>query len=107
MKVFIVIGKKDLEYILDDLESRITKLPETGPMGFDKWLVASSLQKSIRRGETQIAMNCAARLWEQDKRMLWRRLGVIALEDLGIGDVGGRGRSVSSVFMLQLASQNG
>lgn len=49
----------------------------------DKWLLASGLQKAIRRGEVDKAGEFAFSLWYQDRRMFWRRLHVAALEDLG------------------------
>lgn len=52
----------------------------------DKWLLASAIQKSVRRGETERAERAAAALHTQDRRKLWQRLLVIALEDIGIGD---------------------
>jgi hypothetical protein len=51
-----------------------------------KWLYASALQKSIRRGHTHCAIRFAIQLHSLDEQYAWRRLAVIALEDIGFGD---------------------
>lgn len=53
----------------------------------DRWLLASSLQKCIRRGLHVEATNVAIALHTVDAEYAWRRLRVIALEDVGLGDV--------------------
>jgi len=89
-----MIGLKDIEYILGTVEENLTShlyiAPQIEPVYFDKWLVSSALNKAIRRSHTQIALNCAAPLvyGSRIRDRLWRRLGVIALEDIGIGDIG-------------------
>jgi hypothetical protein len=52
----------------------------------DKWLWASVLQKSVRRGDTEYAMQAVTALWELDRAKLWMRLPTVALEDVGIGN---------------------
>lgn len=53
------------------------------PLPIDRWIAASVLQKAIRRNDPVTAERAALTLWHQDKRTLWRRLMVIALEDVG------------------------
>lgn len=53
----------------------------------DKFILASNLQKCIRRGYTTAACDSAARLLAIDDTYLWRRLQIIALEDISLGDV--------------------
>lgn len=48
-----------------------------------RWLLASALQKSIRRGKAGLAHDFAARLLEVNPSYLTFRLGVVALEDVG------------------------
>jgi hypothetical protein len=55
------------------------------PIPADPWVVSSLLQKSIRRGETEIARCAALTLFNHRGSSLWRRLMVIAFEDVGIG----------------------
>lgn len=53
----------------------------------DPWLAASALQKSIRWGATEDALLAAHTLLEIRPDRLWRRLAIIALEDVGLGDL--------------------
>lgn len=53
----------------------------------DPWLASSALQKSIRWGATEDALLAAHTLLEIRPDRLWRRLAVIALEDVGLGDL--------------------
>jgi hypothetical protein len=55
------------------------------PIAADPWIVSSLLQKSIRRGETEIARSAALTLFNHRGSSVWRRLMVIAFEDVGIG----------------------
>jgi hypothetical protein len=47
----------------------------------------SLLQKAIRRGETAWALSAASTLLVNDPDRLWRRLGCIAFEDIGLADI--------------------
>ena len=49
------------------------------------WLAASALQKAIRRGDALTAGRAVRTLYRYDPRSAWRRLLVIAYEDIGIG----------------------
>jgi hypothetical protein len=57
------------------------------PIAADPWVVSSLLQKSIRRGETEIARHAAFTFFHHKGAAVWRRLMVIAFEDVGIGSV--------------------
>src|SRR6266568_3181409 len=61
-------------------------LPIT-PIAADTWVISSLLQKSIRRGETDIAQRSAFTIVKLKGSAVWRRLMVIAFEDIGIGSV--------------------
>lgn len=52
----------------------------------NKWLAASCLQKSIRRGLADSAQGAAAALLGIDPDYAFTRLGVIVFEDIGIAD---------------------
>lgn len=52
----------------------------------DKWILSSAVQKSIRRGRPLDAARFARYLNRLDPAYLRRRLPVVALEDVGIGD---------------------
>jgi hypothetical protein len=61
--------------------------PAEKPIAADPWVVSSLLQKSIRRGETEIARRAALTFVKLKGSAIWRRLTVIAFEDIGIGSV--------------------
>lgn len=53
----------------------------------DPYLLASAMQKAIRRGAIDIARRAGHQLLAMDRTRLWRRLAVTALEDIGIADI--------------------
>jgi hypothetical protein len=53
----------------------------------DPYLLSSTMQKAIRRRDTAIARRAGHQLYTLDRARLWRRLAVVALEDIGIADV--------------------
>jgi hypothetical protein len=55
------------------------------PLIADQWVVKSLLQKSIRRGEVEIAQRAALTFLAQRGSAIWRRFIVIAFEDVGAG----------------------
>jgi hypothetical protein len=59
----------------------------TEPIAADSWVVSSLLQKSIRRGEIEIAQRAALTLFRMRGSSIWRRFMGIAFEDVGIGSV--------------------
>jgi hypothetical protein len=70
------------------------------PIVADPWVISSLLQKSIRRGETEIAQRAALALVQLKGAAIWRRLMVIAFEDVGIG-------SVDAVIKTVVAASDG
>lgn len=54
----------------------------------DSFIARSAMQKAIRRGQREIALSAAATVLLTDSAIVWRRLLVTALEDLGIHQVG-------------------
>jgi hypothetical protein len=57
------------------------------PLNVSPWLAAALLQKAIRRGAHQLALQAAATLLRDDPDRFWRRCGGIAYEDIGLADV--------------------
>lgn len=53
----------------------------------NKWLAISCLQKAVRRGLTDIALNYAKQMWSIERSYLTFRLSVMAIEDIGIGNI--------------------
>ena len=64
-----------------------TQPPPCSPLTISQWIAMSLLQKSIRRGEVRLALRAAATLLHGSPGRLWRRLGCIAFEDIGVGDL--------------------
>src|SRR4051812_30098702 len=54
-------------------------------LNVDRWVANSLLQKAIRRGEVEIAQRAALSFLKERGSALWRRLVIIAFEDIGIG----------------------
>src|SRR5579871_6643209 len=52
----------------------------------DRWVSLSMLQKSIRRGHVNSAVTAVEILLQIEPATLWQRLGVIALEDIGLAN---------------------
>ncbi len=69
------------------LEKHISSPPGGDLPNIDRWLAASALQKAVRRGNEEEALSCARLLSDVDPQRLWRRIAVIAMEDVGVGDV--------------------
>lgn len=59
----------------------------TKPNNPDKWILVSCLQKSIRKGYVNLALNYADELYDMERAYLLYRLSIIALEDVGLGNV--------------------
>jgi hypothetical protein len=69
---------------------------QTKPIAADPWIISSLLQKSIRRGETKIAQRAAFTFVHLKGAAVWRRLMVIAFEDVGIGSVDALTKTVAA-----------
>lgn len=67
--------------------SVIAVTPDVMVGGADRWVLASLLQKAIRRGRCELALGASLKLLELDPSRLWRRLMTVALEDVGVGDL--------------------
>jgi len=57
------------------------------PLKVSPWVAMSLLQKAIRRGRKDLALRAAATLLITAPDKFWRRLGCIAFEDIGAGDL--------------------
>ncbi len=62
--------------------------PLDHPLKLDPWSASSLLQKAIRRGEGPLAQKAAVSLQRCRGQGVWRRLASIAVEDVGISDLG-------------------
>ena len=69
---------------IDDKAQSLGKIDN--PLRCDRWIASSLLQKSIRRSETPLALRAAFTLSAFDRSYTWRRLLVIAFEDVGAAE---------------------
>src|SRR5262245_11819758 len=58
------------------------------PLKCERWIASSVLQKAIRRADVELAYRAACTLLDVDRSAVWRRLILIAFEDVGAGDIG-------------------
>ncbi|MFO6464191.1 hypothetical protein ACK8OR_07360 [Jannaschia sp. KMU-145] len=63
------------------------EFPPPQPLDISPWLAMSLLQKSVRRGRCDLALKAAATLYRDAPDRLWRRLGGIAFEDVGLANL--------------------
>jgi hypothetical protein len=82
-----VNGPEILHLIRHDLHGVVGRQGEPStpePMDASPWVAMSAMQKAIRRGREDVALNAAATLLRDAPDKLWRRLGCIAYEDVGL-----------------------
>jgi hypothetical protein len=77
-----------LEELDNDIRSvAVSPAPLTPPLAVDPWVASSLLQKSIRRGDADLAERAATTLHRQRGNGIWRRFLVIAFEDVGVASI--------------------
>lgn len=74
-----------VEQVLDAATAVTPGRPK--PLNCDSFVARSIMQKAIRRGDAPLALRAAATLTLTDSTVVWRRLLVTALEDLGIHEL--------------------
>ena len=67
--------------------SRCGAPPHPDPVPVSPWVAMSLLQKATRRGRQDLARRAAATLLRDAPERLWRRLGCMASEDIGLGSL--------------------
>lgn len=72
-----------------------------------KWIAASALQKSIRRGNSAMAYKAARTMMQINPASVWNRLRVIACEDIGIGDMDAVFKTLYMSGKVQWRKRNG
>jgi hypothetical protein len=85
-----VVGDLNNDLFRSEFESigRSQTLDPIKPLPCDRWLALSAMQKSIRRGDGLNAQRALRTLYQHDPSSTWRRLLIIACEDVGIGALG-------------------
>jgi hypothetical protein len=81
--------------------------PIFNPIDVSPWIAMALLQKAIRRGHMQLALRAAATLLHQSPERLWRRIGCIAFEDVGVGDLDAVGLVTAGLAGKRFRSSNG
>jgi len=85
-----VDGPEILQLIRHDLQRAVARRgepPIPRPLDVSPWLAMSILQKAIRRGREDLALGAAATLLRFAQEELWRRIGCIAYEDVGVASL--------------------
>jgi hypothetical protein len=83
-------GPEILHLIRHDLQRAIAcrgRPPTLRPLDISPWLAMSVLQKAIRRGREDLALSAAATLMRDAPDRLWRRIGCVAYEDVGVASL--------------------
>ena len=83
-------GPEILHLIRHDLQGAVArqgKPPTPQPMEASPWVAMSAMQKAIRRGREDLALSAAATLLRDAPDKLWRRVGCIAYEDIGLASL--------------------
>jgi len=84
----------NIEDVLYDPAQELVYIGKNGlhlrpaPLRCDSFVARSAMQKAIRRGAPGLALRAAATLMLTNGAVVWRRLLVTALEDLGIHETG-------------------
>jgi hypothetical protein len=85
------VPKSDvLEFYNDSLTTLVAARPTPPlpkPINTTPWIAMSFMQKAIRRGNGPAALMGAATLLRDAPERLWRRIGCIAFEDIGVADI--------------------
>ncbi len=75
--------------LMEDLEAIEPKCFERPrPFQCDSFIARSVMQKAIRRGDARTALRAAATITRYDPKVVWRRLLVTVLEDIGPHEAG-------------------
>jgi hypothetical protein len=65
----------------------VSPAPSPPPLAVDPWVASSLLQKSIRRGDADLAERAAITLHRHRGNGIWRRFLIVAFEDVGVASV--------------------
>lgn len=94
-------GPEIIASVVTDIERQLREHNPRQPakilVSMSPWVATALLQKAIRRGRTEEALTASAALLSTAPDRLWRRLAVIAVEDVGLGDL-------EAVFMTVAAA---
>ena len=86
----MVFAEALTEYLMDGLSEALAKADEPTPpvpLVADRYVALSTLQKAIRRGHEELALRAAMNLMIGGPHAIWRRLGMIGFEDVGVANI--------------------
>ena len=86
----MVFAEALIDYLIDGLSEALTKAETPTPpipLATDRYVALSALQKAIRRGDEDLALQAAMNLRIEGPHAIWRRLGIIAFEDIGVANI--------------------
>ncbi len=86
----MVFAEALTEYLINGLSEALAKAEEPTPpipLAADRYIALSALQKAIRRGHEELALRATMNLMIGGPHAIWRRLGIIAFEDIGVADI--------------------
>ena len=78
------------EYLIDGLADGLAEFDEPDrpiPLAVDRYIALSAFQKAIRRRNEDLALRAATSLMVNGPKAIWRRLGIIAFEDIGVANI--------------------
>jgi hypothetical protein len=93
-------GPKILHLIRHDLQRAVAgrgEPPTPQPMDVSPWMAISAMQKAILRGREDLALSAAAALLRDAPDKLWRRIGCVAYEDVGLASLADVGLATVSL----------
>src|ERR1700679_1561001 len=95
-----VNGPEILHLIWHHLQGAVArqgKPPTPQPMDVSPWVAMSTMQKAIRRGREDLALSATTTLLRDAPDKLWRRVGCIAYEDVGVASLDTIGLATASL----------
>ena len=103
-------GPEILHLIRHDLQGAVARQPKPPtprPLHVSPWVAMSVLQKAIPRGREDLALSAAATLLRDAPEKLWRRIGCIAYEDIGVASLETLGLATVALAGRQLGKRLG
>jgi hypothetical protein len=82
-----IVNPPDIPHLSKNDLRRLASEEKPLPLAINPWVASSLLQKAIRRADTDLAARAAFTLSKYRGQGIWRRLIVIAFEDVGVGSV--------------------
>lgn len=80
-----ILVERFQEELFEKSQEKIVEIGATERLP-DRYLAMSLLQKSVRRSDLKLAWRAGRYLLQENPSLLWRRLAVMAIEDLGVAD---------------------